>query len=80
MVNRSNERSRRREAMRRQLRGRPETCRPEPDDVPDGEVHVYTDGFGDKFDFNVNAIPPGNQTSNRAEITAIILAMRKSMS
>ena len=73
MVNRSNERSRRREAMRRQLRGRPETCRPEPDDVPDGEVHVYTDGsasirrgrwgagcevwFGEKLD--VNVVPPG---------------------
>ena len=81
--------------LRRQLRGRPETCRPEPDDVPDGEVHVYTDGsasirrgrwgagcgvwFGEKSDFNVSAIPPGRQTNNRAELTAIILAVRKVM-
>ena len=95
IANRSNERARSREALRRQLVGRPESCRPAPDDIPEGEVHVYTDGsasirkgrwgagsgvwFGDKSDFNVSAITPGRQTNNRAELTAIILAVRKAM-
>ena len=83
IASRSNERSRRREMLRHQLRGRPETCRPEPGDVPDGEVHVYTDGsasirrgrwgagcgvwFGERSDFNVSAIPPGRQTPRRID-------------
>ena len=95
IANRSNERARSREALRRQLVGRAESCRPAPDDIPEGEVHVYTDGsasirkgrwgagsgvwFGDKSDFNVSAITPGRQTNNRAELTAIILAVRKTM-
>ena len=64
--------------------------------MPEGEVHVYTDGsasirqgrwgagsgvwFGDGSDLNISAIPPGRQTNNRAELTAIILAVRKAMS
>ena len=59
------------------------------------EVHVYTDGsasirrgrwgagcgvwFGDRSPFNISAIPPGRQTNNRAELVAIILAIRKVM-
>ena len=94
-LNRSNERARSREMLRRQLVGRPQTRRPAPDDVPSGEVHVYTDGsasirrgrsgagcgvwFGDQSNFNVSAIPQGRQTVNRAELTAIILAVRKAM-
>ena len=92
---RSNERSLRREELRRQLVGTRVTRRPEPDDVPDDEVHVYTDGsaslrrgrwgagsgvwFGEKSNFNVSAIPPGRQTNNRAELAAIIYAVRKAM-
>ena len=95
MANRSNERARNREVLRRQLVGRHVTRRPGPDDVPPGELHVYTDGsasirrgrwgagsgvwFGDQSNFNVSAIPPGRQTNNRAELTAIILAVRKTM-
>ena len=71
------------------------TRRPAPDDVPQDEIHAYTDGsaslrrgrwgagsgvwFGDKSVFNISAIPPGKQTNNRAELTAIILAVRKAM-
>ena len=96
VANRSNERARSREALRRQLVGRHVTRRPEPGDVSEGEVHVYTDGsasirqgrwgagsgvwFGDGSDLNISAIPPGRQTNNRAELTAIILAVRKAMS
>ena len=36
--------------------------------------------FGDGSDLNISAIPPGRQTNNRAELTAIILAVRKAMS
>ena len=90
-----NERARRREDLRRQLVGRHVTRRPEPGDVPPGELHVHTDGaasvrhgrwgagsgvwFGDQSDFNVSAIPPGRQTVNRAELTVIILIVRKAM-
>ena len=35
--------------------------------------------FGHKSNFNISAIPPGRQTNNRAELTAIILAVRKAM-
>ena len=68
-------------------------CRPDPEVIPDDEVHVYTDGsasirrgqwgtgsgvwFGEKPDFNISAIPPERQTNNRAELTVIILAVRK---
>ena len=74
-ANRSNERALRRETLRRQLVGTALTRRPAPDDVPQDEVHVYTDGsaslrrgrwgagsgvwFGDKSPFNVSAMPPG---------------------
>ena len=94
-LNRANARSLSREALRRQLIGRPVTRRPAPSDVPKGEVHVYTDGsasirqgragagcgvwFGDRSDFNISAIPQERQTVNRAELTAIILAVRKAM-
>ena len=94
-ANRSNERALQRETLRRQLIGTAVTRRPAPDDVPQDEVHVYTDGaatlrrghwgagsgvwFGDKSNFNISAIPPGKQTNNRAELTAIILAVRKAM-
>ena len=90
-----NERSLRREELRRQLVGTRLTRRPAPDDVPQDEVHAYTDGsaslrrgrwgagcgvwFGEGSNFNVSAIPPGKQTNNRAELVAIILAVRKAM-
>ena len=96
LANRANTRSLQRETLRRQLIGRPATRRPAPGDVPDGEVHAYTDGsaslrqgrwragcgvwFGERSDFNVSAIlRGGRQTNNRAEITAIILSIRKAM-
>ena len=95
LANRSNAQALGRESLRRQLIGRPATRRPAPDDVPEGEVHVYTDGsasrrqgrwgagsgvwFGEQSNFNISAIPPGRQTVNRAELTAIILAVRKAM-
>ena len=63
--------------------------------MPPGELHVYTDGsasvrrgrwgagcgvwFGEQSNFNISAIPPGRHTVNRAELTAIILAVRKAM-
>ena len=71
------------------------TRRPTPDDVPRDEVHAYTDGsaslrrgrwgagcgvwFGEQSNFNISVIPQGRQTVNRAELTAIILALRKAM-
>ena len=95
-TSRANARSLQRETLRRQLIGRPVTRRPAPDDVPEGEIHAYTDGsasvrrgrwragcgvwFGERSDFNVSAILRGRrQTNNRAEITAIILAVRKAV-
>lgn len=94
-ANRARERSFARESLRRQLVGTTLTRRPAPDDVPTGEIHVYTDGsaslcrgrwgagcgvwFGDQSDFNISAIPPGRQTNNRAELVAIVLAIRKAM-
>ena len=63
--------------------------------VPQDEVHAYTDGsatlrhvrwgagsgvwFGDRSPFNISAIPPGKQTNNRAELAAIIMAIRRAM-
>ena len=35
--------------------------------------------FGDKSAFNISAIPPGKQTNNRAELAAIIMAVRRAM-
>ena len=94
-ANRARERSHARETLRRQLVGTALTRRPAPDDVPPDEVHVYTDGaaslrnglwgagcgvwFGDRSNFNISAICPGKQTNNRAELAAIILAVRKAM-
>ena len=90
LADRSNERSLNREELRRQLIGRPA-----PYDVPEGEVHVYTDGsaslrrgrwgagsgvwFGEQSPYNISTIPPGRQTVNRAELTTIILKVRKVM-
>ena len=96
LASRANARSLQRETLRRQLIGRPATRRPAPDDVPEGEVHAYTDGsaslrrgrwcagcgvwFGERSDFNISAILHGRvQTNNRAETTAIILAVRRAM-
>ena len=94
-ANRRNERALQRDTLRRQLVGTALSRRPAPDDVPQDEVHVYTDGaatlrhgrwgagsgvwFGDKSEYNISAIPPGKQTNNRAELAAIILAVRKAM-
>ena len=94
-AHRAKERSRARDTLRRRLVGTRLAQRPDPDDIPPGEVHVYTDGsasirngrwgagsgvwFGDKSDYNISAIPPGRQTNNRAELVAIILAVRKAM-
>ena len=63
--------------------------------MPQGEFHVYTDGsairkngrwragsgvwFSDDSPNNISAIPKGKQTNNRAELTAIILAVRKAV-
>ena len=90
---RGNERSLRREELRRRLRGRSTQLFPPPSAVPHGDVHVYTDGastvkrgqrkagsgvwFADGSDLNISTSPTGRQTSNRAELTAIILAMRR---
>ena len=91
---RNNERSLRRQALRRKLQGRRSQYYPPPSQVPHGDVHVYTDGaattklgsrragcgvwFADKSNFNISTSLPGSrQTSNRAELTAVILAMRK---
>ena len=90
---RGDERSLRHEELRRQLRGRSTQLYPPPSEVPHGEVHVYTDGastvkrgrrkagagvwFADNSDLNISTSPTGRQTSNRAELTAIILAMRR---
>ena len=96
LASRANARSLQRETLRRQLIGRPATRRPAPDDVPEGEVHAYTDGsaslrrgrwcagcgvwFGERSDLNINAILHGRvQTNNRAETTAIILAVWRAM-
>ena len=92
---RARERSLTRETLRRQLVGTRLARRPAPDDIPPDEVHVYTDGsasirrgrwgagcgvwFGDKSEHNISAIPPGRQTNNRAELVAVILAIRKVM-
>ena len=94
-ANRARERSYARETLRRQLVGTRLTQRPEPEDIPPGEIHVYTDGsaslhrgqwaagcgvwFGDKHDYNISAICPGRQTNNRAELAAIVMAVRKAM-
>ena len=92
-MRRGNERSLRREELRRRLRGRSTQLYPPPSAVPHGDVHVYTDGastvkrgrrkagagiwFADNSDLNISISPTGRQTSNRAELTAIILAMRR---
>ena len=94
-LQKSNEQSLRKEERRRALVGRQGLRWPAPADVPEGELHVYTDGsaknkrdiwkagcgvwFGDKSPFNIRTSPRGKQTVNRAELTAIILAIRKAM-
>ena len=95
LANRSNERSLQKETLRRQLRGRHARLWPAPTDAPEGELHVYTDGsasrtsgrwcagcgvwFADASPYNISAIPKGRQTVNRAELTAVILAVRKAL-
>ena len=90
---RGNERSLRREELRRQLRGRSTQLYPPPSAVPHGDVHVYTDGastvkrgrrkagagvwFADNSDLNISISPTGRQISNRTELTVIILVMRR---
>ena len=89
----SNERSIQRNELRRQLAGTHAQRWPPPTKVSHGEVHVYTDGsvagtgtgrragcgiwFADNSKFNISTNPGGNQTSSRAELTAVILALRK---
>ena len=93
---RGNERALRREELRRELRGRHQVRWPRPDDVPHGEVHIYTDGsamtkngvrkagcgawFADNSPFNISTSLRGRQTNNRAEMTEAILALRKEQS
>ena len=66
-----------------------------PHDVPEGDLHIYTDGsakfkngkwragcgvwFGRQSPHNISTSPRGKQTNNRAELTAIILAIRKAL-
>ena len=91
----SNARSLEKETLRRQLRGRHALQWPRPSTVPHGDLHVYTDGsaakwrgqwragcgvwFDDDSPFNISTNPRGRQTSNRAELTAVILALRRAM-
>ena len=90
---RSNKRARRRYYLRLQLRGRHATKWPAPSDIPHGDVHVYTDGsattklgqkkagcgvwFAEGSPLNISTGMRGRQTSNRAELTAIVLALRR---
>ena len=78
-----------------QLRGRKALRWPAPDDVPHDELHVYTDGaaskkhgqwkagcgvwFGVDSPHNMSTRPRGKQTVNRAELTAVILSVRKAL-
>ena len=88
---RSNKRARRRYYLRLQLRGRHATKWPAPSDIPHGDVHVYTDGsattklgqkkagfgvwFAEGSPLNISTGMRGRQTSNRAELTAIVLTL-----
>ena len=88
-----NDRALRREELKRRLAGTHAHKWPPPTDVAHGELHVYTDGsasgaagdrkagcgvwFADGSKFNISTSPGGRQTSNRAELTAVILALRK---
>jgi ribonuclease HI len=88
-----NERALRREEKKRRLAGTHAQRWPPPSEVTHGEVHVYTDGsasgvagdrkagcgvwFAEGSPFNISTSPGGRQTSNRAELMAIILALRK---
>ena len=91
----SDEKSLQRQELRRQLTGKKSARWPAPVDVPPDELHVYTDGsaaakhglwkagcgvwFSDGSNDNISTYVPGKQTVNRAELTAICLAVRKSM-
>jgi len=97
-VAKQNERSLRKEELRRSLVGRRVLHRycPTSAGVPEGELHVYTDGsasrkngnwragcgvwFAEGSSNNIITSPRGKQTVNRAELTAIILAIRKALS
>ena len=75
--------------------GRKSTRWPAQADIPNGEGHVYTDGsairrrgkcragcgvwFGEQSPHNISSSMRGKQTANRAEMTAIVLALRKYM-
>ena len=91
----SDEKSLRRQELRRQLVGRRSAHWPAPVNVPPDELHVYTDGsaavkhglwkagcgvwFSDGSNDNISTYVPGKQTVNRAEPTAIYLVVRKSI-
>ena len=95
-LRKQNERSLRKAELRRSLVGRQQHRYPTPPyDVPEGELHVYTDGsaklkrgvwkagcgvwFGHQSPHNISTSPRGKQTVNRAELSAIILAIRKAL-
>ena len=91
----SDTRSLARETLRRQLRGRHAQQWPRPSKVQHGDLHVYTDGsatkwrgqwragcgvwFDDDSPLNISTNLGGRQTSNRAELTAVILALRRAL-
>ena len=80
--------------MRRELRDRRQH-QFAPASAPTGQLHVYTDGsakvkrgvwkagcgvwFGEKSPHNISTCPCGKQTVSRAELSAIIYAMRKAL-
>ena len=91
----SDARSLARETLRRQLRGRHAQKWPRPSQVQHGDLHIYTDGsatkwrgqwragcgvwFDDDSPLNISTNPGGRQTFNRAELTAVILALRRAL-
>ena len=92
---RSNERSLKRMELRRQLRGARGAMGNWVPAPVQNEFHVYTDGaasikrglwkagcgvwFLNDQSHNICTRPRGKQTNNRAELTAVILALRKSL-
>ena len=46
----------------------------------DGKLGVGFGRFSDNSKFNISTNPGGNQTSSRAELTAVVLALRKAKS
>ena len=88
---RLNERQLQRQELRRQLYAQTEFL--PPSKVKEGELHIYTDGsairkndnwyagsgvwFARSSPHNISAMLRGKQTVNRAELTALVLAVRK---